>query len=200
VDSLHARLRALDDAGACGWVVDLRGNAGGNMWPMLAGVGPLLGAEVVGSFEHSPPGAAWRYREGRSWHGGTAPPREPSGWASGPAPRLAHADAPVALLIGRATASSGEMTLVAFLGRPGVRSFGDSTAGFASANAGVPLPDGATLVVTGTYPRDRLGRRYPLRLAPDERVPPPAGGAAEDPALDSALAWLQAAPACAGAR
>src|SRR5690348_5042975 len=26
-----------------GWVVDLRGNVGGNMWPMLAGIGPLLG-------------------------------------------------------------------------------------------------------------------------------------------------------------
>jgi len=32
-----------------GWIVDLRGNGGGNMWPMLAGVGPVLGEGVVGS-------------------------------------------------------------------------------------------------------------------------------------------------------
>jgi hypothetical protein len=28
--------------------VDLRGNGGGNMWPMLAGVGPVLGEGIVG--------------------------------------------------------------------------------------------------------------------------------------------------------
>jgi carboxyl-terminal processing protease len=25
-----------------GWIIDLRGNGGGNMWPMMAGLGPLL--------------------------------------------------------------------------------------------------------------------------------------------------------------
>jgi len=33
----------LDRAHPAGWIVDLRGNVGGNMWPMLAGIGPLLG-------------------------------------------------------------------------------------------------------------------------------------------------------------
>src|ERR1700727_3834452 len=33
-----------------GWIVDLRGNTGGNMWPMLAGIGPILGDGVVGAF------------------------------------------------------------------------------------------------------------------------------------------------------
>jgi len=199
VDSLHAQLDALDSAGVCGWVVDLRENTGGNMWPMLAGIGPLLGAELVGSFTNSPPGAGWRYRDGRSWSGDSTPPAEPSGWGSTPPRRLAHAGAPVALLVGRKTASSGEMVLLAFLGRPHVRSFGDSTAGFASANRNVPLRDGATLVVTASYPRDRLGRTYPLRVAPDELVPPDdsAGG---DAPLRHAVAWLRRQPACAGRR
>jgi C-terminal processing protease CtpA/Prc len=26
-----------------GWIVDLRSNGGGNMWPMIAGLGPILG-------------------------------------------------------------------------------------------------------------------------------------------------------------
>ena len=33
-----------------GWIVDLRGNGGGNMWPMVAAVGPVLGEGVVGYF------------------------------------------------------------------------------------------------------------------------------------------------------
>lgn len=199
VDSLLARLGTLDRAGACGWVVDLRNDTGGNMWPMLAGIGPLLGAEVVGSLTNERSGLGWHYRDGRSWNGDSTPPAAPLGWGSAPPPRLVHADAPVALLVGRETASSGEMVLLAFLGRPNVRSFGDSTAGYTSGNANVPLRDGATLIVTSSYPRDRLGRTHPLRIAPDEVVLA-SDGAGGDAPLGRAVAWLHRQPACAGHR
>lgn len=39
-----------DTAGIDGWVVDLRENTGGNMWPMIAGLGPLLGDGIHGYF------------------------------------------------------------------------------------------------------------------------------------------------------
>jgi hypothetical protein len=196
VDSLQSQIGALDSAGACAWVVDLRENTGGNMWPMLAGVGPLLGAEVVGSMSNSPTGVGWHYRDGRSWTGGNTPPGEPLGWGSAAPHRVANANAPVALLIGHQTASSGEMMLLAFLGRENVRSFGDSTAGRNSVNTSVPLSDGATLIVTSAYPRDRLARSYPLTVAPDELVSSDrsAGG---DAALRSAVAWLRRQSACA---
>ena len=42
-DSLQLAIAALQDKGACAWLVDLRLNGGGNVWPMLAGIGPLLG-------------------------------------------------------------------------------------------------------------------------------------------------------------
>jgi carboxyl-terminal processing protease len=195
VDSLQRQVALLDSAGVCGWVVDLRENTGGNMWPMLAGIGPLLGAEMVGSFTSSRPDEGWRYRDGRSWQGDSTPPLESLGWASSPPTRLEHADAPVAVLTGRETASSGEMVLLAFLGRPQVRTFGDSTAGFASSNTSVKLRDGATLVVTSSCPRDRLGRRYPLRIGPDELVvqSDSAGG---DAALERAVAWLRQQRSC----
>lgn len=196
VDSLQMQIGALDSAGACGWVVDLRQNTGGNMWPMLAGVGPLLGAELVGSFTNSPSGAGWRYRDGRSWSGDSTQPAEALGWGSIPPRRVRNPAAPVALLVGRETASSGEMTMLAFLGRPHVRSFGDSTAGYTSSNTNVPLRDGTTLVVTSSYPRDRLGRTYPLTLSPDEFVPSDSAG--DDAPLRRATAWLRQHPACAG--
>ena len=196
VDSLQSQIGALDSAGACGWVVDLRENTGGNIWPILAGVGPLLGAEVVGSTTNSPPGVGWHYRDGRSWSGGNTPPAEPLGWGSAAPRRVSNANAPVALLVGRQTASSGEMTLLAFLGRGNVRSFGDSTAGRNSVNTSVPLSDGATLIVTSAYPRDRLGRTYPLTVAPDEFVSSD-GSAGGDAPLRSAVAWLRRQSACA---
>jgi len=194
VDSIHARIAALDSARVCGWIVDLRGNTGGNMWPMLAGIGPLLGAEVVGSFTNAPPGYSWRYRDGRSWFGLETPPNQVPGWGTSPPAAIRNPAAPVALLTGRKTASSGELTLLAFLGRPNVRTFGDSTAGFTSSNSSIPLRDGATMVVTSSYPRDRLGRAYPLSVAPDELVP--AGDGMDGP-VGRATAWLLRQPGCA---
>src|SRR6202042_1362834 len=41
--SIQTILRTLQASRPCGWAVDLRGNGGGNIWPMLAGLGPLLG-------------------------------------------------------------------------------------------------------------------------------------------------------------
>ena len=46
--TLQDSIRARDRVGLIGWIVDLRGNSGGNMWPMLAGVGPVLGEGVAG--------------------------------------------------------------------------------------------------------------------------------------------------------
>lgn len=85
------------------------------------------------------------------------------------------------------------------LGTRDVRSFGDSTAGRNSLNTSVPLSDGATLIVTSAYPRDRLGRSYPLTVAPDELVlsNPSAG---DDAVLRSAVAWLRRQSACASHR
>jgi len=45
-DTLQALVKATDASAPCGWVVDLRHNGGGNMWPMLAGVGPILGESL----------------------------------------------------------------------------------------------------------------------------------------------------------
>jgi C-terminal processing protease CtpA/Prc len=162
---------------------------------MLAGIGPLLGGEAVGSFTDSPPGRAWRYRDGRSWFGDSTSTAA-HGWGSTPPRPLTHLRAPVAVLTGRRTSSSGEMTLLAFLGRPDLRTFGDTTSGAASANANVPLRDGAMLIITAAYPRDRLGRRYPLRIAPDEFVSE-SGVAGQDAPLLRASAWLRRHPACA---
>ncbi len=49
-----------------GWIVDLRGNTGGNMWPMLTGIGPILGDGVVGSFVAADGNIPWFYKDGKT--------------------------------------------------------------------------------------------------------------------------------------
>ncbi|MEU2909445.1 S41 family peptidase [Streptomyces massasporeus] len=139
---------------ACGWVVDLRRNRGGNMWPMLAVVARIRGDGKVGGFVDA---------EGRTsvWTIEDGSPRidgRPAGWRGGEP--VSNGDAPVAVLTSRATASSGEAVAVAFRGRPDTRSFGESTYGVPTGNQSHRLSDGAALLLTETKDVDRTGRAY----------------------------------------
>lgn len=47
-DSVQRTISSADRADLTGWIVDLRGDGGGKMWPMVAGVGPVLGGGTIG--------------------------------------------------------------------------------------------------------------------------------------------------------
>jgi carboxyl-terminal processing protease len=196
-DAIQRALAAQDTAGACGWIVDLREDTGGNCYPMLAGLGPLLGAETCGFFERpSGPRSPWRYASGCFFV--TAGGADTSRARSTLDVRLCHGHAPVAVLIGPHTASSGEVAATAFRGRPATRFLGQATAGFATGNRLVKLSDGAALNVTTSAFVDRTGRRVELLLLPDEFLPPdPVESALTDATVRAALAWLRAQVGCA---
>jgi carboxyl-terminal processing protease len=197
-DSLQTAIRTLDSAGACGWIVDLRGNGGGNMWPMLAGIGPLVGDSIVGAFGTGPDADRWLYRDGMSGILHAGGKLDTASRATVPAVRVRDPRAPVAVLFDGATASSGEVIALAFRGRPNSRSFGEPTSGFATSNRGARLPDGANMVVTTAYQVDRSGVEAGERIRPDEVVPgpPPGWPFATDAPARAAAAWLARAPGC----
>lgn len=179
---------------ACGYVVDLRGNVGGNVWPMKAGLSALLGEAWLNTDGYSRfENGAFLINEGE--HRDRAAARV-SDWR--PLPRLA--DIPVAVLIDDGVASSGEGIALAFTGRVNTRFFGQRTAGVASSNEGFLLSDGVNLVVTTDMMRDRDGRTWPEGRTPD--VPVPAGEGsptdADDAVVEVAKAWLASLPACGG--
>ena len=168
-----------DRADLVGWVVDLRGNGGGNMWPMLAGVGPVLGEGVAGHFI-TPTGArsAWEYRDGAAWNSGQAVQRTTVTY------RLRRERPRVAVLTDGRVASSGEAIAVAFRQRPDTRSFGTPTCGLSTANAGFGLSEGASLNLTVALMADRTGAPYGSALAPDETITVP------ETLVQRALAWV----------
>lgn len=64
---LQRVIASLEASKPCGWVIDLRANGGGNMWPMLAGIGPLVGAGRLGSFKDPDGrGGSWSYENGEA--------------------------------------------------------------------------------------------------------------------------------------
>jgi C-terminal processing protease CtpA/Prc len=184
-------LREIDAGRPCGWVVDLRQNMGGNMWPMLAGIGPILGEGRVGAFV-SPDGEQvdWTYADGRAWEGDSMRVA-----VTGTAYELGELSPPVAVLTGRRTSSSGEAIAVAFRGRPNTRSFGRVTMGLSTANENFELSDGAWIFLTVSEFADRTGQRYGGVIAPDQVVW--AEETEDDLTLQAAVDWLLEQPACA---
>lgn len=171
--AILAHLQAMDEAGVCGWIVDLRGNGGGNMWPMLQGIAPVLGEGVPGYF---------RYPTGRRDPWPIESPEDGLYSLSRPNP-------PAAVLHDGRTASSGEAVVVAFRGRAGARSFGQGTAGLSTSNQTIELSDGAVMLLTTAVFEDRNGAVYGGVIEPDELV-------AEEATLAAALAWLGTTEEC----
>ncbi len=182
-------VREIDQAPLCKWVVDLRRNTGGNMWPMVAGVGPILGeGEWVVFVDHLEKQAAF-YRNGQA---GISPDHV-----------LADVDEPyklqcpeplVAVLTSQLTASSGEFTALAFRGLPRARSFGEPTQGVPTANARQNLSDGAFILLTTALGADRTGRTYDSPLLPDYSctINWTQLGTTDDHAFQAAIQWLMA--------
>jgi carboxyl-terminal processing protease len=183
-DALQTLIFKLADQQPCGWIVDLRDNPGGNMWPMFAGLEPLIGDGRVGAFK-PPSGAAthWWVDDGTAGSGGdTQAVSRFAVTVDGPLPI-------VAVLTGPMTASSGEAVAVAFRGRRDARSFGAPTLGVSTGNRGFRLEDGAVMFVTASRFADRDGRVYGGKVVPDQPV-------AASRALPAAATWLQAQARC----
>jgi C-terminal processing protease CtpA/Prc len=179
-NAVQGAIAAADRGGLAGWIVDLRGNGGGNMWPMLAGVGPVLGTGRVGYFV-DPLGAAlpWEYRDGGSWLIGTL-------FQGIDAPyRLGQESPRVAVLIDGGTAGSGEAIAIAFRQRPEARSFGAPTCGLTAVTQQYTMSDGALIFLAVGVMADRARSPYGAQLVPDEQVADPRE------VEQRAVAWLQ---------
>jgi carboxyl-terminal processing protease len=183
-------VRELDADAPCGWIVDLRENTGGSLWPMLAGVGPILGEGRVGA-SVSPDGQQvdWFYVDGQAKMGDAVQTE-----VEGPAYVLAEPLPPVAVLIGPSTISSGEALAIAFRGRPNTRSFGHLTAGLSTGTGEFVLSDGAWMMLAVCASADRTGQVYGSWIEPDQVVT--QRGTEGDPPLQAAIDWLLDQPAC----
>jgi hypothetical protein len=161
-EEIQAQIRARDHQDIEGWIVDLRGNTGGNMWPMLAGIGPVLGEGLAGHFI-DPDGVEepWSYSNG-------AARLNQNNIVSAPDPyELIHPNPKIAVLLDRAVISSGEAIAIAFKGRANTMHFGTPSCGLSTANTSFSLPDGSSLFLTTAYMADREKNLFGGPVTPD---------------------------------
>lgn len=167
----------------CGWILDLRDDSGGDMYPMLLAVGPILGdGRAIGFVDKSGTPAFVSYSN-MTLSGGGQVVRSPIKVEDiEPLP-------PVAILTGLETLSSGEAVTIAFRTRRNTRSFGEPTGGATNSPQAYRLADGAIIHLSTDWDVDRDGNVYRHAITPDTPV---NGG----DALAAARHWLLSGDAC----
>ncbi|MCB0794335.1 MAG: S41 family peptidase [Flavobacteriales bacterium] len=173
-DSLQRVLIELHGMRPQGWIIDLRHNDGGWPFPMLAGLGPLLGMGVKAYELHTDSTVSEYY------------------FAKSDEEHILLADSvfqfdprsPVAVLIGEGTGSAGELLALAFRGNDRTALIGSPTAGSSTGLRGFFMPDSTQICVTHSImtDRNRIGDGGPIQ--PDIAVSDATG------TFERAYAWI----------
>lgn len=163
-----------------GWIIDLRKNTGGNMYPMIAGLGSFLDKGTLGYFVRGRSKNPWFFSGSgnKAWSGGAVVPD---------AYTIAQRKKKIALLVGPMTASSGEFTTISFIGQSNTRLFGQPTAGYTTANSTFKLSNGSSLLLATTYAADRKKKNHIGRIIPDVLVAPSKDTDAD---MEAAANWI----------
>lgn len=183
-DSIHGIIRQVDVTHPSRWIVDLRGNTGGNCWPMIAGLGALIGNGNYGFFISTTDTTAWSYRDGVALSGGESVVKVSRPYT------VVNDNPKIAVLIDSNTASSGEIVALSCKGMLNTRFFGMPTGGFTTANASFTMPDSSLLFLASSFEADRTGQVYRGKIAPDVVVTKRPTSAVKDPVREAAANWL----------
>lgn len=176
---IQQKIKSQDNANIKGWIVDLRGNTGGFMAPMLAGVGPLIGNGTAGYFiDADDKEFSYSYGDGFTTFAGAT-----TAYVTTPY-RITNTNAKIAVLIDQRTASSGEGIAIALLGFPNTKSFGVATCGQSTSVGGYNLSDGATLALANAYIADRNKKKNGGSVIPDVTV------VADQEVVNKAIEWI----------
>ncbi|RZK62935.1 MAG: hypothetical protein EOO85_31765 [Pedobacter sp.] len=161
--SIKKAIARVNEKNIKGWIIDLRVNTGGNMYPMIAGLSNFIGEGKVGGFltpTYQPDGN-WIIKDGTFFVDSikvTAVKYE--GYPIRP-------NMPIAILISGNTASSGEMTAISSIGRKKSIVIGELSAGYTTSNLGFKLNKYSGLNLAVAYAADRNGKIYPKNIEPD---------------------------------
>ena len=134
---IRDKICELNTKNPIGWIIDLRGNLGGNMYPMLMGLAELLPQTIEmggDSYDGKSINEKWELDEGIFYYGKNYYPNIPK-----PNCQLKKINKNIAVLIGRYTASSGEVVACALKGQNNIKLFGEQTSGATTANIWTPI-------------------------------------------------------------
>ncbi|SKA39635.1 Peptidase family S41 [Chitinophaga eiseniae] len=166
-NDIVSNINAIDGENIKGWIIDLRVNTGGNMYPILLALKEFIGNDVVfGGFRNAQnePSGNWEIKDHHLLIDGTRLERK-SGLAYPDKARI-----PVVMLISGYTASAGEMTAISFIGRPNLYLVGEPTANYTTAVQGFEIGKSAAINLSTDYVIDRNHKVYKTSIVPDFEI------------------------------
>lgn len=177
--NLQTSIRVLDNGVRTGWIVDLRGNRSGDIWPLLVGLAPFLGEGTLGYFIDPDGGEQrWEYLAGAALLDGRVQLGISSPYL------LGNPGAPVAVLTDGALSGWGEGVALALRARPNTRFFGKASCGLGAATSKFGIEE-ATLTLAVARMADRNHVTHGGPLVPDEAA------TTHEQLFAAALAWLR---------
>lgn len=173
-----------------GIIVDLRINTGGNMYPMLSGLSPLLGNNLLGCETDMNGNIArlWELKNGNFFTGGYQATNLLRKY------QPVFEKLPVAVLTGPVTASSGSMTAIAFKQRPATIFIGEPTAdGYTTSNGYFQFAPNLTVMLSTNFAADRKKHLYKNAVPVDITVSSTDNfdNLLKDEKVKTALNWLR---------
>ncbi len=184
---IRFKVDSLIKKGANLWIVDLRYNLGGNMYPMLEGLAPILGNGNLGGTVNKDEmiDAQWEIKEGHFYYNNIqmVPLNNET---------FEDQNYNVAVLISNHTASSGEVVATAFHGRRNTKFFGEHTRGMITNNAWQVISDKFISNIATGYFTDRNGTVFKEFIHPNEIIEfKVENDRSKDEAVVKASTWLK---------
>lgn len=150
-DSLQHLLLHLHNKKPIGWIVDLRNNTGGWEYPMIAGLGPLLGEGIL-AYEVNRYGKIENEYSYAKLNENSILTKQIELIDS----VVIFSEKPsIVVLIGNETGSAGELLTLCFLENPNTILLGSPTYGVPTGIAGFFMPDSIMICVTSSVFKNR---------------------------------------------
>lgn len=170
-----------------GFIIDLRLNAGGNMYPMFAGISNIIGDGVISESKDEKTNTT-----SSCSIKGNAILIDDSVFTAVKTNCGNFSKYPVAVIIGPITGSAGECLAAALHARENTILIGETTAGYTTANLGFLLPGVNNGVVIGVgVLKDKTGKEYVDNVPPDvEVIGDDFFNPEKDKKIKAAVQWL----------
>ena len=152
------------EKGVKSWIIDLRYNGGGNMFPMVEGITAIIGEGIVGGTQGATEAesSVWQIKDGDFYYDEQTVALENKCPVSEP-PK-------VAVLTSLYTASSGEALAVILKNRPQTRFFGNKTHGKVTATDWHQIDSLTAMSISVSYYKDRDDNLYTQFVETEEEI------------------------------
>lgn len=166
-DDIVSHINAVNSNKIKGWIIDLRLNTGGNMYPILLGLKNFIGNDLVfGGFNDAKNQSTgkWEIQQDKMLIDGVELENKKA------LENPVKGTIPIIILTSCYTASAGEMTAISFIGRNNTFIVGEPTANYTTAVQGFKINSVAGINLSTDYVIDRNRKVYKNNITPDFEI------------------------------